>query len=103
MNKRILIKPYVTEKSTSMSDKLNKYTFVVDRHANKLEIKQAIQDMYSVTVDAVHTIVVPAKRKTLFRNGKMTNGRKAGFKKAVVSLPLGETINIYGTEGGDLQ
>jgi large subunit ribosomal protein L23 len=99
MNKRILIKPYITEKSTKMGETLNKYAFVVDRHANKLEILQSVKEMYNVEVNAVHTIVVPAKRKTLFRNGKMTNGRKAGFKKAIVTLPAGEIINFFGNEG----
>lgn len=103
MNKRILIKPFVTEKSTAQGDKLNKYTFVVDRHANKLEIKKAVEEFYSVAVDSVNTSIVPAKQKTLFRNGKMTQGRKAGFKKAVVTVQQGDFINFFGNVGNDGQ
>lgn len=96
MSKRILIKPLITEKSTKAADKLNKYTFVVDRHVNKLEIKQAVEAFYSVTVTDVNTLVVPARKKQMYRGGKTIVGRRAGFKKAIVTLPQGEYIDLYG-------
>ena len=63
MAKEILIKPLITEKSENISETLSKYTFVVNRKANKIEIRKAIEGMYNVTVDSVNTMIVPGKTK----------------------------------------
>ena len=61
----ILIKPVITEKMTSITEKFNKYGFIVDRRANKIEIKKAVEEMYNVEVDCVNTMNYLGKRKTL--------------------------------------
>jgi large subunit ribosomal protein L23 len=91
----ILIKPIVTEKVNKLTEKQNRYVFVVDKRANKLEIRKAVSDFYGVTVMDVNTIVVPAKNKVRFTNSGVLKGRKSGFKKAVVTIAQGETIDLF--------
>ena len=95
MSRNILIKPLVTEKSTRLQDKRNQYSFVVDRTANKIEIGKAIEAKYGVTVKSVNTITTPTQFKSLFRKGKMVPGQVSGYKKAIITLPLGESIEIF--------
>lgn len=78
-------------------DKDARYTFVVDKSANKIEIKKAVETKYNVNVAAVNTLRVPSKTKNTFRNGRFTEGRKSGFKKAIITLAVGEFIDIYGS------
>jgi len=68
----------------------------VDKRANKLEIKQAVEDFYNVKVAAVNTIVVPAKSKSRFTKAGFISGRKPSYKKAVVTLQEGESIDLFG-------
>jgi large subunit ribosomal protein L23 len=96
MAKQILIKPVITERSTKMSDKLNTYTFVVDKSANKLQIRKAVEDMFNVTVKSVNTAVMPGKPKSRSTKTTIVRGTKSSYKKAFVTLPAGETINIFG-------
>lgn len=91
----ILIKPIVSEKVNKQTDKLNTYSFVVDKRANKLEIKSAVESFYNVRVDDVHTIVVPAKAKSRMTKAGIIHGRKPSFKKALVKLAQGESIDLY--------
>jgi large subunit ribosomal protein L23 len=91
----ILIKPLVTEKSTATQEKSNRFSFVVMKGANKLEIKKAVEAMYGVSVDKVWTHVIPAKAKSRFTKSGVASGRKPSFKKAIVSLVEGETIDFY--------
>lgn len=91
----ILIKPIVTEKSNKLSDQRRTYAFRVNRKANKLEIKKAIEDFYGVTVVDVNTVVVPGKAKSKFTKAGFISGRKPAFKKAYVSVAEGETIDLY--------
>ena len=63
MAKPILIKPLITEKAEVLSEGLNKYSFVVDRKANKVEIRKAVEEMYGVAVASVNTAVMPGKAK----------------------------------------
>lgn len=91
----VLIKPVVTEKSTSLGEKLSHYVFVVDRKANKLQIKGAVEEMYGVTVEAVKTMVIPAKAKVRHTMSGVSRGRTNPYKKAVVSLAEGEVIDFY--------
>jgi large subunit ribosomal protein L23 len=96
MARQILIKPILTEKSDRLSNTQSQYSFVVDRKSNKIEIKKAVQDMYSVSVQSVNTIVVPGKTKSRNSRAGMIKGRKAGFKKAIVTLATGEKLDFFG-------
>lgn len=93
----VLIKPIISEKSTKLGDKLNRYTFRVDKDANKLQIKKAVEAMYGVKVEDVNTMVIPGKLKTRYTKKGIAKGMKPAFKKAVVSLKEGQTIDFYGT------
>jgi large subunit ribosomal protein L23 len=91
----VLVKPIVTEKSNKLSDKLRTYAFKVDRRANKLEVKKAIEGFYGVTVIEVNTVIVPGKAKSKFTKAGFISGRKPSFKKAYVKVAEGETIDLY--------
>ena len=91
----VLVKPILTEKANSQQDKLRRYAFRVDRKANKLEIKKAVEDFYGVTVVDVNTSVVPDKNKTRFTKAGYVQGRKPAYKKAMVTVAEGETIDLY--------
>jgi large subunit ribosomal protein L23 len=91
----ILVKPIITEKMTAQAEKLNRYGFVVDRRANKLEIKAAIEAMYGVKVDSVNTQQYVGKVKTRNTTRGVAIGRVNRNKKAIVTLKQGETIDFY--------
>jgi large subunit ribosomal protein L23 len=91
----VLIKPIVSEKSNQLSEKRRTYAFRVHRRANKLEIKKAIEEFYGVTVNDVHTLVVPGKNKTRYTKAGFIKGQKPAFKKALVTISEGETIDLY--------
>ncbi len=91
----VLIKPVVTEKSTALTEKQNRFVFVVAKSANKLSIKRAIESMYNVSVDKVWTMIMPAKAKSRHTKSGVANGRKKAYKKAIVSLVDGDTIDFY--------
>jgi large subunit ribosomal protein L23 len=91
----ILVKPIVTEKMTDLGEKLNKYGFVVDKRANKIQIKKAVEEMYGVTVESVNTMVYAGKRKSRFTKTGVIAGKTKSTKKAVVTLTDGETIDFY--------
>lgn len=91
----IIIKPIVTEKMTMLTEKLNRYGFRVAKSANKIQIKQAVQSMYNVTVVAVNTSIVPGKKKSRFTKGGVINGATSDYKKAIVTLKEGEQIDFY--------
>lgn len=90
-----IIKPIVTEKQTALTDKFNKYGFRVDKSANKLEIKKAIEEMYNVTVVGVNTSILPGKNKTRYTKGGIINGSTSNYKKAIVTLKEGDKIDFY--------
>ncbi len=92
----ILIKPVITEKAETLAEEQNKYTFVVNKKANKLEIKKAIEEMYNVNVTDVNTSIMPGKIKVRGTRSGYQKGRKPAYKKAVVSVEDGEVIDIYG-------
>ena len=93
----ILIKPILTEKANGQQEKLRRYAFKVDRRANKLEIKSAIEQFYGVNVLEVNTLVVPGKNKTRSTKACIISGIKSGYKKALVTVAEGETIDLYAT------
>lgn len=93
--KQVLIKPVITEKSTALQEDIQQYVFVVNKQANKLEIRKAIEEMYGVTVDSINTSVVPSKSKMRYTKSGIIDGRKSSYKKAIVKLVDGDEIDFY--------
>ena len=91
----ILIKPIVTEKMTVQGEKLNRYGFIVDRDANKLQIKAAVEQAYNVTVADVNTNNYHGKKKSRYTKAGMLNGRTNHYKKAYVTLAGEDKIDFY--------
>ena len=108
-----IIKPLVTEKMTKITDKSSedrtykvkgqertkkaqaKYGFIVRPDANKLEIKKEVEDLYNVTVEKVNTMRYAGKRSSRYTKSGLISGQKASFKKAIVTLKEGDTIDFY--------
>ena len=91
----VILKPIITEKMTQMGEKLNRYGFRVDKRANKLEIKKAIKDVYGVEVAEINTMVYRGKSKTRYSKSGFIKGKSNNYKKAIVTLAKGETIDFY--------
>ena len=92
----ILIRPVITEKMTDDTERFNRFGFIVDRRANKLEIKGAVQKMYGVSVEKVRTMIYPGKAKSRNTKGGVISGRTNSYKEAIVDLAEGESIDFYG-------
>ena len=91
----ILLKPIVTEKMTGQGEERNRYGFVVAKDANKIQIKKAVEDLYGVTVESVNTMVYPGKKKTRYTRSGVNTGRSNSYKKAIVTIAEGDTIDFY--------
>ena len=92
----IIIKPIVTEKQTAITEKFpNRYGFRVSPDANKLEIKKAVEEMYGVPVESVNTMNYAGKKKSRYTKSGIINGKTSAFKKAIVTLKEGETIDFF--------
>ncbi|HNX88272.1 MAG: ribosomal protein [Bacteroidetes bacterium] len=91
----ILVKPIVTEKMTQLGEKLNRYGFRVQKDANKIEIKKAIEEAYSVTVTDVNTFIVAPKNKSRYTRTGIVKGATSAYKKAIVTLKEGDKIDFY--------
>jgi large subunit ribosomal protein L23 len=91
----ILIKPIVTEKMTTLGEEFNRYGFVVEKSANKLQIKKAVEELYGVKVSEVNTMRYSGKRKQRFTKSGVSVGKTPSYKKAVVTLAEGEVIDFY--------
>lgn len=91
----ILIKPIITEKMTAQSEKFNRFGFVVDRNANKIQIKATVEEVYGVSVDSVRTMIYAGKTKSRFTKAGVISGRTNHIKKAIVQLSEGDTIDFY--------
>lgn len=91
----ILIRPIVTEKMNLLTEKYNRYGFRVDKKANKHEIKKAVEEIYGVKVTTVNTMVYAGKLKSRFTKGGVITGRTMTFKKAIVTLTEGDSIDFY--------
>ncbi len=91
----ILIKPIITEKMTELGEKLNRYGFIVHREANKLQIREAVEELYGVDVQSVNTMRYSGKVKSRNSRTGLISGRTSAFKKAIVTLAEGETIDFY--------
>ena len=89
--RNVIIKPVVTERSTELADDRGAYTFIVNRDANKIEIKHAVETLFDVKVKNVRTANYQGK----WRRVGSALGRKAAYKKAVVTLVEGEQIDVY--------
>jgi len=90
----ILRRPLVTEKSSYQSGKMNQYSFIVADTATRVQVKDAIETLYDVNVERVNIINVPAKRGRRLRSRRMLV-RKAGFKRALITLAEGQTLPIF--------
>lgn len=92
----MIIKPLVTEKMTAITEKMpNRFGFIVRPEANKLEIKSEIEALYNVTVVDVNTMRYSGKNKSRYTKSGIINGRTNAYKKAIVTLKEGDTIDFY--------
>ena len=91
----IIVKPLVTEKMTAITEKFNRFGFIVRPEANKLEIKKEVEALYNVTVVEVNTMRYAGKNKSRYTRSGLINGRTNAFKKAIVTLKEGDTIDFY--------
>ena len=91
----IIIKPIITEKATSDSELKNRYTFLVDTKANKVEIKKAVEKSYGVNVNKVRTMNYGPERKTKFTKTGIQHGKTNALKKAIVQVADGDVIDFY--------
>ena len=89
------IKPIVTEKATGLTEKLNKYTFRVSPEANKYQIKSLVEELYGVKVVSVNTMIVRGKNKSRYTKSGLLRGKASSYKKAIVTIAEGETIDFY--------
>lgn len=92
---KISIEPIVTEKANRLSEKLNRYTFRVSPDATKPQIKALVADLYGVKVVAVNTANFYGKNKSRYTKSGLIKGRTNAYKKAIVTLAEGETIDFY--------
>lgn len=91
----VIVKPLITEKANGLTENLARYTFVVAKNANKVEIKKAVEQTYGVTVEAVNTMRYAGKLKRNRKTWQM-DGRTSSYKKAVITVKAGDVIDIYG-------
>ena len=93
----VIIKPLISEKANSQSELSGVYTFLVDTKANKIQIKQAVEAAYSVTVEDVRTMIYAPKVSSKYTKKGLQVGKTNKLKKALVQLVEGETIDIFAT------
>ena len=91
----ILVKPLVTEKMNGLAEKFSRYGFVVDRRATKPQIKSAVESLYDVKVLSVNTMVYGGKIKSRYTKSGVISGKTISYKKALVTLAEGESIDFY--------
>ena len=91
----VIKKPIITEKMTDQAEVFNRFAFVVDTKANKIEIKKAVMEMYDVEVESVRTMICIGKKRVRGTKSGMITGRTSTYKKAIVTLSEGESIIFY--------
>ena len=91
----ILIKPIITEKATTDAEVNNRYGFVVNPKANKIEIKNAVESAYGVSVTKVRTMNVRPDRRVRYTKSGIQTGKTNAYKKAIVQVAEGDTIDFY--------
>jgi large subunit ribosomal protein L23 len=93
----ILVKPLLTEKGASLNEK-SKFGFVVNKKANKFQIKKEVEKRYGVVVESINTMVSPGKSKSRYTKAGVVQGRTSSYKKAIVTLKVGEVIDFYSVQ-----
>ena len=96
MARQIIIKPILSEKSETLTETRNQYSFVVDRKANKIQIAKEITRLYDVQVESVNTMVMPGKIKAKNTRTGIVKARQPAYKKAIVTVAAGEELDLYG-------
>jgi len=91
----ILIKPIVTEKMTRQTEDFNRYGFLVEKKANKIQIRKAVEEIYGVTVESVNTMRYGGKKKSRFTKSGILSGKTDSYKKAIITLVEGDQIDFY--------
>ena len=92
----VIVKPIFTEKQTDLTEKFeNRYGFIVEPSANKVEIKNAVETLYNVKVKSVNTMKYDGKLKSRYTKSGVVQGRTSSYKKAIVTLKKGETIDLF--------
>lgn len=92
----VIIKPIFTEKQTALTDKYeNRFGFIVVPSANKVEIKNAVEALYNVHVESVNTMKYDGKLRSRYTKSGVVNGKTSSYKKAIVTLKKGETIDLF--------
>ncbi len=91
----VILKPVITEKMTGLGEKLNRFGFIVHKKANKVQIKNAVEELYGVDVKSVNTMNYSGKNKSRNSKSGVITGRTNSYKKAIVTLAEGETIDFY--------
>ena len=91
----IIKSPVITEKMTEQSEQYNRFAFIVDKQSNKIEIKKAVEDMYDVSVNSVRTMVCIGKKRVRGTKSGMIVGKTSTYKKAIVTLSDGDSIDFY--------
>ena len=92
---KVIFEPIITEKATNDSELRNRYTFLVNREANKIQIKDAVEDKYNVTVEKVRTQIYGSERKTKFTKRGVQRTKTNIKKKAIVDVQDGDSIDFY--------
>ena len=90
----VLVKPILTEKGASLNEE-GKFGFVVDKKANKFQIKKEIEKRYGVVVESVNTMIAAGKSKSRYTKSGVITGRTSSYKKAIVKLQEGDFIDFY--------
>ena len=91
----IIVKPVITEKMTEQGEKLNQFGFIVDKRANKLQIKSEVEELYGVEVVSINTMNYSGKSKSRYTKSGLISGKSKAFKKAIVTLAEGESIDFF--------
>lgn len=91
----IIIKPIITEKITKESEIFNRFGFIVDKKANKVQIKKAVEATYGITVVEINTMNYRADRTTKYTKSGLISGKTNAYKKAIVQVKEGESIDFY--------
>ena len=94
----VLVKPVITEKTTNDSELNNRFTFIVNKKANKVEIKKAVEAKYGITVDKVRTINVRPERSRKYTKTGIQTAKTNAYKKAIIQVAEGDTIDLYTNE-----
>ena len=92
---KVIFEPIITEKATNDSELRNRYTFVVNREANKIQIKDAVENKYNVTVEKVRTQIYGSERKTKYNKRGVQRTKTNIKKKAIVDIQDGDSIDFY--------